>query len=153
MLVNVHLFYGWEAPANMRCRSLETFGVAKWAQARQKGKVSFRRNIFATGDFNMPKNEQGDPVRALTKLCFEPPADSSKSVEHRVGQSLRPLRPDRVLPGREPEPARRRTGIFDYDGAIFPALWKNGTKKGNVNAYRRYYISDHQPMWIQLRPA
>jgi hypothetical protein len=44
------------------------------------------------------------------------------------------------------------TGIFDYDGAIFPSLWNNGANTKNFNAYLRYYISDHRPMWVQLKP-
>ena len=152
MFVNVHLFYGSEAAADMRRRSLETFGVAKWAQARQKSKFSFARNVFATGDFNMPKNEQGDPVfDALTKLGLELPAHSSE-----IGSSIASDNHyDQIayFPGESQNLLDGQSGIFDYDGAIFPTLWKNGANKGNFNAYLRYYISDHRPMWIRLRPA
>ena len=152
IFVNVHLFYGSDKAADMQRRSLETFGVAKWAQARQKSKFSFARNLFAMGDFNMPKNALGDPVfEALTKLGLELPAHSSE-----IGSSIASDNHyDQIayFPGDSQNLLDGATGIFDYDGAIFPALWQNGQNKKNFNAYLRYYLSDHRPMWIRLKPA
>jgi hypothetical protein len=42
-------------------------------------------------------------------------------------------------------------GVFDYDMVIFPELWKDGKNKRNFKSYLRYYISDHRPMWVQLK--
>jgi hypothetical protein len=44
-----------------------------------------------------------------------------------------------------------QVGVFDYDGAVFPDLWK---KRGDAvfKRYLRYYLSDHRPMWVELRP-
>jgi endonuclease/exonuclease/phosphatase family metal-dependent hydrolase len=151
MFVNVHLFYGSETPADMKRRSLETFAVAKWAQARQKSKFSFVRNVFAMGDFNMPKNAAGDPVfDALTKLGLELPAHSSE-----IGSNLAAdMHYDQIayFPGESKNLVDGTTGIFDYDGAIFPALWNGGAGKKNFTAYLKYYMSDHRPMWIRLKP-
>jgi endonuclease/exonuclease/phosphatase family metal-dependent hydrolase len=151
MFVNVHLFYGGETPADVKRRSLETFAVAKWAQARQKSRFSFVRNVFAMGDFNMPKNAAGDPVfDALTKLGLELPAHSSE-----IGSNLAAdMHYDQIayFPGESKNLVDGSTGIFDYDGAIFPALWQNGANKKNFNAYLKYYISDHRPMWIRFKP-
>lgn len=152
ILVNVHLFYGSAAKADMQRRSLETFAVAKWAQARQKSKFSFARNLFAMGDFNMPKNSAGDPVfDALTNLGLELPTHSSEIGSNLQGDEHY----DQIayFPGESKNLLDGATGIFDYDGAIFPALWKNGTNKTNFNAYLRYYISDHRLMWIRLKPT
>lgn len=152
MLVNVHLFYGSESAQDMNRRSLETFAVAKWAQGRQKSKFSFARNVFAMGDFNMPKKKPGDPVfDALTKLGLELPAHSSE-----IGSNLSSDKHyDQIayFPGESKTLVDGPAGIFDFDGAIFPKLWKNGNNVKNFRAYLRYYISDHRPMWIQLKPA
>ena len=151
VFVNAHLFYGSEKPADVQRRSLETFAVAKWAQARRKSKFSFARELFAMGDFNMPKNAKGDPVfDALTKLGLELPAHSSEigsnleSDKHYDQIAYFPAESKNLLDGA--------TGIFDYDAAIFPALWNNGQGKKNFDAYLRYYISDHRLMWIRLKP-
>jgi hypothetical protein len=44
-----------------------------------------------------------------------------------------------------------QVGVFDYDGAVFPDLWKT---RGDAvfKRYLRYYLSDHRPMWVELRP-
>lgn len=152
MMVNVHLFFGSESARDMNRRALETFAVAKWARARQKSKFSFARNVFAMGDFNMPKKKAGDPVfDALTKLGLELPAHSSE-----IGSNLSSDRHyDQIayFPGESKNPISSAVGIFDFDGAIFPTLWKDGNNVKNFRAYLRYYISDHRPMWIQLRPT
>ena len=46
-----------------------------------------------------------------------------------------------------------RTGVFDFDSAVFPDLWeptKAGRKK--FNAFVRYYLSDHRPLWAEIKP-
>lgn len=150
IFVNVHLFYGSEAAEDIARRSLETFAVAKWAQARQKSPFSFVRHVFAMGDFNMPKNANGDPVfNALTKLGLQLPAHSSE-----IGSSIAADRHyDQIacFPDDSQALVDGPTGTFDYDGAIFPSLWANGTNTKNFNAYLRYYLSDHRLMWIRLK--
>jgi hypothetical protein len=42
LLVNVHLFFGSDAKkADIERRMLETFAIARWADERQRSKVSF----------------------------------------------------------------------------------------------------------------
>ena len=43
-------------------------------------------------------------------------------------------------------------GIFDFDGAIFQSLW-GSTKEQREKffQYVQYYISDHRPLWAELR--
>ena len=43
-------------------------------------------------------------------------------------------------------------GVFDYDAVVFRDLW---TAKGQAvfNGYLRYYLSDHRPMWLRVRPG
>jgi hypothetical protein len=51
------------------------------------------------------------------------------------------------------EDAITATGVFDIDGAVFRDLWGNGTKAeaSKFRSYVRYYLSDHRPLWAQLR--
>jgi len=40
------------------------------------------------------------------------------------------------------------SGVFDYDGEIFPELWNQRPR--DFKSYCRYYISDHRPLWVQI---
>ena len=148
LLVNVHLYYGSNSPANIGRRALETFAVARWAELTRKSKYSFTREIVALGDFNMPKAHPGDPIfNALTRRGLHVPDHSSV-----VGSSIASDNEyDQIalFPGQTEEFYTGHMGIYDFDTVLFPDLWKNRAQK-DFNAYMRYYISDHRPMWIQF---
>lgn len=149
IFVNVHLFYGDDKPKSMARRSLETFAVAKWADRRHHSKYSFTRELVAMGDFNMPKSEPTDPIfKALTKLGLDVPEYSSQIASNIADDANY----DQIafLPGTTLAWFHHVKGVFDYDKAIFPALWDNGKGMKHFLAYLRYYISDHRPMWVQL---
>jgi endonuclease/exonuclease/phosphatase family metal-dependent hydrolase len=149
-LVNVHLFYGDEKPESIERRSLETYAVAKWCDLRQKSRFSFTRELMAMGDFNMPKSEEGDPIfKALTALGLELPAHSTQISSAISSDSNY----DQIafLPSTTKDLFTGVKGVFDYDSAIFPALWKNGKNQKSFTGYLRYYISDHRPMWVQIK--
>jgi len=44
-----------------------------------------------------------------------------------------------------------RTGVFDFDSAVFPKLWDERGRK-DFNAFVRYYLSDHRPLWAEINP-
>jgi hypothetical protein len=44
------------------------------------------------------------------------------------------------------------SGVFDFDGAVFADLWRQRSKP-DFEAYVRYHLSDHRPLWAQLRTA
>jgi endonuclease/exonuclease/phosphatase family metal-dependent hydrolase len=146
--VNVHLFFGSDKPAEMGRRALEAFAVARWADQRRKSPFSFTRELVALGDFNMPKREPGDPVfEALRSKGLELPTHSSE-----LGSSLVDDKHyDQVafFPGPTRDAFTGQLGVFDYDAVIFKELWETRGKK-DFNAYCRYYISDHRPLWFQL---
>jgi endonuclease/exonuclease/phosphatase family metal-dependent hydrolase len=149
-LVNVHLFYGDEKPESIERRSLETFAVAKWCDLRMKSRFSFTRELMAMGDFNMPKSQPGDSIfTALTALGLELPEHSTQISSAISSDSNY----DQIafLPDTTKDLFTGTKGVYDYDSAIFPALWQGGKNKRNFNAYLRYYISDHRPMWVQLK--
>jgi endonuclease/exonuclease/phosphatase family metal-dependent hydrolase len=149
-LVNVHLFFGDESSVSMERRALETFAVAKWCDLRKKSKLSFTRELMALGDFNMPKAEPGDPIyKALTSLGLELP-DHSTQISSSISSDSNY---DQIafLPQTTQDLFTGLKGVFDYDAVIFPDLWGDGHNKANFKAYLRYYISDHRPMWVQLK--
>lgn len=155
LLVNVHLYFGKqntkaEKKASLERRALETFAVARWADLRAKSPYAFTRDIIALGDFNMPKAQPGDPIfNALTSKGLELPPHTSK-----IGSAIASDNEyDQVafFPGATAQDFTGQKGIFDYDKVIFPALWGTGNNVKNFNAYLRYYISDHRPMWVEFR--
>jgi hypothetical protein len=54
------------------------------------------------------------------------------------------------FPGQVGNDHTDKTGIFDFDGALFPDLYNS---KGLIvyRAYLRYYISDHRILWAEFR--
>ncbi len=47
-----------------------------------------------------------------------------------------------------------KSGVFDFDGAVFADLWQNPTRsQADFEAYVRYHVSDHRPLWAQFRTA
>lgn len=150
LFVNVHLFYGDDKPKSLARRSLETFAVAKWADRRHHSKYAFTRELVVMGDFNMPKSDPTDPIfKSLTRLGLDVPEHSSQIASNIANDANY----DQIafLPGTTKTWFHGVKGVFDYDQVVFPALWDNGKGKKKFLAYLRYYISDHRPMWVQLR--
>lgn len=149
MFVNVHLFYGDEKPESIARRTLETFAVAKWADVRKKSPYSFTRELVALGDFNMPKCDPSDPIfKALTKLGLDLPEHSTQIASSISSDANY----DQIafFPETSQERFTGLKGVFDFDTAIFPDLWNDGTNQKDFKAFLRYYVSDHRPMWVQL---
>ncbi|HKV98795.1 MAG TPA: endonuclease/exonuclease/phosphatase family protein [Vicinamibacterales bacterium] len=148
MFVNVHLYFGSTSADDIQRRSLETFAVARWADQRRKSAFSFTKEIVALGDFNMPKAEPGDAVfEALTARGLELPDHSSI-----IGSSIASdAQYDQVafFPGSTAMRFTGKKGVFDYDKVVFPDLWQ-ARGQTDFNAYLRYYISDHRPMWVEF---
>jgi hypothetical protein len=145
----------------MERRILETFAVARWCDLRRKSTHAYVKNVIALGDFNLPRREPGDPVYdALVRLGIELPEHSDL-----VGGSN--LNGDKFydqiafVPGLK-KSRLVKSGTFDFDGAIFSGLWKENPagplpidemieKNPQFFAYVRYYLSDHRPLWAQLK--
>jgi endonuclease/exonuclease/phosphatase family metal-dependent hydrolase len=150
--VNAHLYYGKsnDDPASIARRSLETFAVAYWAKERIKPTNAFTRELAVMGDLNMPKSDDNDPIfKALTKLGLEIPEHSTQIASNIANDANY----DQIafFPSTTKNFFTGLKGVYDYDAVIFPDLWQDGKNKKNFNAYLRYYISDHRPMWTQLR--
>ena len=99
------------------------------------------------GDLNMPRAEPSDPIyRALKK-------DGLKIPEHgtRVGTTIANVSHyDQVafFKGATSD-AFIAAGVHSFDNAILPDLW---SARGEVafDAYLRFHLSDHRPIWIQF---
>lgn len=148
ILLNVHLYFGEESEKkSIERRCLETFCVSRWADLRRKSKYCYIPNIIALGDFNLPKKEDNDPVyKALRARGLELPEHSTKIYSNISNDADY----DQIafFPGLK-DKLSGNSGVFDFDGAIFPDMYSS-KKESEFKAYLRYYISDHRPMWIEL---
>ena len=168
LLATVHLYFGDpskpredDSATAMERRILETYAVARWCDLRRKSKHAYAKHVMALGDFNLPRLEAGDPVYdALVAKGIELPEHSDL-----VGGSN--LNGDKFydqiafVPGLK-QSRLVASGTFDFDGAVFSGLWKDDPsgllsdeavlkKNTQFFAYMRYYISDHRPLWAQLK--
>ncbi len=155
-LANVHLFYGSEQTADLQRRQLETHALSRWARGQYTSKTAYDPNVVLLGDFNLPFMQPDDPILSILLKNGLVLTEHSTSV-------------GATLPGSDSATAQPvyqydqiaffpknsglftgRSGVFDYDGAIFPDLWQQRGRK-DFNAYLRYYLSDHRPLWAELK--
>jgi endonuclease/exonuclease/phosphatase family metal-dependent hydrolase len=146
-LLNVHLYFGDESEAaSMNRRCLEAFCVGRWADLRSKSKHAFSPNVFALGDFNLPKIDPKNPVyKALSSRGLQLPEHSSKIYSNISND--RHYDQIAFLPGMKSNIISH--GIFPYDNAAFAEIYQNRSA-AQFKSYLRYYISDHRPMWMEL---
>ena len=150
LLVNVHLFFGSDRdPADMDRRRLETFAIARWADLRRKSAKAFTHNIVPLGDFNLPQVAPGDPIYSvLTSRGLQLPAHSTQ-----IGSSIASdSHYDQIafFPGETKQDFTGQVGVFDFDGAVFPDLWRT-RGRSDFLTFCKYYLSDHRPLWAEFR--
>lgn len=146
ILINLHIFFGSEKEEDINRRSLETYALARYADLRRKSKYAYTKNIICLGDFNLPKVDKNDPIyKALTSRGLTLPKHSTKIYSNISNDKQY----DQIafFPGLKSKISA--SGVFDFDGVIFPDLWQKSP--ANFRAYLRYYLSDHRPMWMQLK--
>lgn len=152
LLANCHLLYGpqrtaADREASMQRRQLEAYAIARWCDLRRRDQHRWTANILALGDFNLPRAEPGDPIyTALTRrgLSLPPhetriPTNVSNTADYDQ-IAVTPGMKSRVL----------QMGVFDFDAAIFSAIY-DPSKPAYWRRCAKYYISDHRPLWMQLR--
>lgn len=151
VLVNVHLFFGSAARADRERRALEAYATARWADLRRNDPDIYAADIIALGDFNLPKVEPGDLIYdALRRRGLMRPPHSTRVASSIATDSEY----DQVMffPRTATGAYTGRAGVFDFDGAIFSGLWnRSDTTPARFRSYLRYYISDHRPLWAELR--
>ncbi len=148
-LVNVHLYYGDDtAKASLERRALEAYAVARWCERESKSKNAFTPLIAALGDFNLPKADPADPIfKALTRTGLTLPEHSTQIGSNLQGDQAY----DQVafFPTGAGARFTGKSGVFDFDGAVFAALWSTKTPV-QFRSYLRYYLSDHRPLWAEF---
>ena len=147
-LLNVHLFYGSDAPVDLDRRTLETFAVAWWADKTRRDANSYVVDLVPLGDFNLPMAVPGDRIfDALVALGLETPPHSSQ-----IGSAIASDNQyDQIafFPGSTKDCFTGACNVFDFDGAVFQDLWGQRTPK-QFREYVRYHLSDHRPLWIEF---
>jgi endonuclease/exonuclease/phosphatase family metal-dependent hydrolase len=152
VLANVHLYFGGGSSERaLERRSLEAYAIARWADLRNDDEEAYTRNVLALGDFNLPVRADSDPIyRALTKRGLKLPPHSTKVNGSNLNDDAQ-YDQMAVFPGPM-EKAIERTGVFDFDGAVFRDLWgEKEEDQKRFRAYVRYYLSDHRPLWAALK--
>ena len=147
-LLNVHLFYGSKKAADVDRRRLETFAVAWWADQKHRDERSYVPEIVPLGDFNLPKSKPGDQIfDALISLGLEVPPHTSQIGSAIASDSYY----DQIafFPGTTKTRFTGASNVFDFDGALFQALWQE-RPGGPFLSYARFHISDHRPLWAQF---
>lgn len=148
-IANAHLYFGKDNTHSRNRRALECYAMGRWADLRQKRGKAYSNNVVVIGDLNMPAAAPGDPIfDALTKRGLHIPRHQS-----RIGTTITDGKHyDQLafLPGDAGQ-AFLRDGVFDFDGAIFPELWNDPARdEQDFEAFLRFHISDHRPIWAQF---
>ena len=147
-LMTVHLYYGDDTPKKLARRCLEVYAVARWADLRSKSKYTYNgiTDVFALGDFNLPKIDKDDIIyKALVKRGLQLP-DHTSLVYSNISNDKQY---DQIafLPGSKSRILS--DGIFPFDNAAFADIYDEYTA-AVFRGYIKYYISDHRPMWMEL---
>lgn len=169
-LVSVHILYGDSKPNDPE-RVFEINEIAKFLDQRAKDETSWSRNFILLGDFNIFKPED-DTMIALTDNGFVIPEKllnkpSNVSETRHFDQIAFRVREncfaDEVL----------NAGVIDFFKTVFrekdEGLYvermgkrylrdgkeKSRDKKGKKKYYKTYWrthqMSDHFPMWVELK--
>jgi len=176
VLANVHLYFGAfqnstdpAKRAKYARRVLEIFALATWANRVSGGENAWDRDIVLLGDMNVPNLDQNEAtIRALSAFGWTNLDYVSKAtigtdptmISHVGGSNLGNDKTyDQIalsptgLSGKVSD-----FGVFDYDNAIFPQKWDtlaaelSPSKATALFArYVKFHISDHRPLWMQLR--
>jgi endonuclease/exonuclease/phosphatase family metal-dependent hydrolase len=158
-LADVHLYFGDEGEkAGIDRRCLEAYAIARWADLRRRDDHAYTPDVLALGDFNLPVRDETDPVfRALTRRGLHLPQHSTKVGGSNLSDDAQ-YDQMAVFPGPMEDAIAKRTtgqliaGVFDFDGAVFRKLWgETKAEQTKFRSYVKYYLSDHRPLWAQLR--
>ena len=147
-LLNVHLYYGSADPPDVDRRVLETFAVAWWADRKHRDARSYVPEVVPLGDFNLPKQEPGDPIYdALCTRGLHVPAHTSQIGSAIASDSYY----DQIafFPGATGDRFTGASNVFDFDGALFQDLWQQRPGSPFLS-YVRYHMSDHRPLWAEF---
>ena len=150
-------------------RVLEIFALSRWAERVSSGGNAWDRDIILLGDMNVPNmSENESTIRALKKFGW-------RSLDYATNQSIGTdptqlshiggtnLGNDKTYDQIAMAPTALRGkvskfGVFDFDNAVFGSKWEeiSGTMSHRkavslFSRYVKFHLSDHRPLWMELR--
>jgi endonuclease/exonuclease/phosphatase family metal-dependent hydrolase len=174
VLANVHLYFGaFQKSSNEKKRMkyarrvLEIFALAKWARDRSSGGNAWDKDIVLLGDMNVPNMSDNEAtINALEEFSwraidlYKSGLASTNSLTRIGGSNLGNDKTyDQIA--FAPTSLRNRVishGVFDFDGAVFGSKWKSLSSANTharavkeFNQYLRHYLSDHRPVWVEIK--
>jgi endonuclease/exonuclease/phosphatase family metal-dependent hydrolase len=159
-LCTVHIYYGQDTGAKLARRVAEIEAIAKFFKDRQKKEA---QNYILLGDFNIISPEH-QTMAALKKHGFTVPENLQKEksnlikTKHYDQIALKPL--EKII-------EIGASGVFAFDDVVFRPtvedrtiykkfMSKAGDKTGEdltkyYDTWRSFQMSDHLPMWAELK--
>tara|TARA_Y100001970_G_scaffold294369_1_gene451890 strand:- start:38997 stop:40073 length:1077 start_codon:yes stop_codon:yes gene_type:complete len=175
VLANVHLYFGKFQQSSKESdrlkyarRVLEIHALAKWAKERLKSGNAWNKHIVLLGDMNVPNMRNNEAtIKALREFSWTAVdlykgsylAKTEKLT--RVGGSN--LGNDKTYDQIAFAPTDLKSkikshGVFDFDAVVFRDKWGELTSRHShasavraFNKYLRRYLSDHRPIWVELK--
>ena len=157
-LCTVHIYFGDDYGEKLQRRISEIETLAEFFRDRQEKEGE---NYILLGDFNIVRPEH-ETMQALEKHGFTAPENLRKEKTN--------LKGDKHYDQIVLKPARRiieigASGIFDFDETVFrpedkdvyvPQIEKAKGRSGaaltrTYNTWRTFQMSDHVPMWAELK--
>lgn len=176
VLANVHLYFGAFQNSTKETdrkkyarRVLEIFALARWASRVSSGGNAWDKDIILLGDMNVPNMEKNEATvkalkefgwRSLDYTTNDTIGTNPTMISHVGGTNLGNDKTyDQIalaptgLSGKV-----SKFGVFDFDNAAFKSKWQDlddelsHSKATKLFArYMKFHLSDHRPLWVQLR--
>jgi endonuclease/exonuclease/phosphatase family metal-dependent hydrolase len=170
-LCTVHILYGKDEADNQE-RSREISAVAQFlARRADEGQIE-DANLVLLGDFNI--YHPGDiTMKAITDAGFVIPKELQNVPATNTGKKKRHYDQIAVMPQMWRMETTGKAGVFDFYNTVYrdedqedyiaemgeayhvTSKGKARTQGGKANYYRTYWrthqMSDHLPMWIEIR--
>ncbi|QLH06041.1 hypothetical protein [Nitrosopumilus ureiphilus] len=156
---NCHIYFGDEKEDDVlkfRRRILEIFSLVKWVTSKtnHKNGFVFSPNVMLLGDMNVPAMTKDDEVfkqinnKTFTAVDYTdyltPYSNIKNDKTYDQLVIAKPFAEKMLL---------KTHGIFAWDNAMFNELWLDlkerfGKKAASkFQAYAKWAISDHRPLW------
>lgn len=172
LLSTVHILYGKDKANNpKRVKEIET--VAEFLAKRSRERQDYdRNNLVLLGDFNI-YSPSDVTMKAITDAGFIVPNELQQVPPTNVGKKPRHYDQIAFKPKTDRFETTGKAGVFDFYDTVYtdadeedytaemgPAYLrtskgKTRDAKGRTSYYRTYWrthqMSDHLPMWVQLR--
>lgn len=157
-ICTTHIYYGESVPNDpQRVKEIEQ--LAKHLAEAVKKPHAWARNMIVLGDFNI-FDVKDKTYKALTDPGFEIHPDLIKRGSN-VGQSKHFDQIAFIAPDLKDKLAECNAGVFDYYDHVFREVDEatyapdipqtEAGKPGKYRDWRTYQMSDHLPVWIELR--